>query len=279
MPSTPYPHLLQPLALGHVTLKNRVLMGSMHVGLEEAPSGFERMAAFYAERARGGVGLIVTGGIAPNAAGRPMGGGAMMTTDEHAEQHRVVTEAVHEAGGLIAMQILHFGRYAYHPKLVAPSALQAPINPFRPHELDAVEVEATIADYARCAALARSAGYDGVEIMGSEGYLINEFIAARTNQRTDAWGGSFERRMRFPLEVVRRVRAAGGPRLHHHLPAVDARPGRRRIHPARGHRAGASALEGAGVSILNTGIGWHEARIPPSPPRCRARPCLGHRQR
>jgi 2,4-dienoyl-CoA reductase (NADPH2) len=261
MPSTPYPHLLQPLALGHVTLKNRVLMGSMHVGLEEAPNGFERMAAFYAERARGGVGLIVTGGIAPNAAGRPMGGGAMMTTDEHAEQHRVVTEAVHEAGGLIAMQILHFGRYAYHPKLVAPSALQAPINPFRPHELDAVEVEATIADYARCAALARSAGYDGVEIMGSEGYLINEFIAARTNQRSDAWGGSFERRMRFPREVVRRVREQVGRDfiIVFRLSMLDLVEGGSTLPEVIEL---ARALEGEGVSILNTGIGWHEARIP-----------------
>ena len=182
---TTYPHLLAPLDLGFTTLKNRVLMGSMHVGLEEAPQGFERMAAFYAERARGGVGLIVTGGIAPNERARPMPGGAAMTTQAEADKHKVVTQAVHDAGGKICMQILHFGRYAYHPELVAPSSLKAPISPFRPHALTGAEVEQTIEDYANAAALAQSAGYDGVEIMGSEGYLINEFIAARTNHRDD----------------------------------------------------------------------------------------------
>src|SRR5690348_5367043 len=181
----PYPHLLAPLDLGFTTLKNRVLMGSMHTGLEEEPGGFDKMAAFYAERARGGVGLIVTGGIAPNEAGRPWEGGAMLATEEEAARHRVVTDAVHAAGGRIAMQILHFGRYAYHQDLVAPSPLKAPISPFTPNELTDEQVEQTIEDFARCAELARAAGYDGVEIMGSEGYLINEFIAAPTNHRTD----------------------------------------------------------------------------------------------
>ncbi len=181
-----YPHLMQPLDLGFTTLRNRVLMGSMHVGLEEARDGFARMAEFYAERARGGVALMVTGGIAPNDAGRPYAGGAKLSTEEEAARHRVVTDAVHAAGGKIAMQILHFGRYAYHPDLVAPSALQAPITPAKPRELSAQEIESTIDDFVNCAALAQQAGYDGVEIMGSEGYLINEFIAARTNHRTDA---------------------------------------------------------------------------------------------
>jgi 2,4-dienoyl-CoA reductase (NADPH2) len=172
-----YPHLLQPLDLGFTTLRNRVLMGSMHVGLEEAKDGFERMAEFYAERARGGVALMVTGGIAPNDDGRPYPGGARMATEEEAEKHKVVTDAVHAAGGKIAMQILHFGRYAYHPGLVAPSAIKAPISPMPPRALTTEEVERTINDYAHSAAMAQKAGYDGVEIMGSEGYLINEFIA------------------------------------------------------------------------------------------------------
>jgi 2,4-dienoyl-CoA reductase (NADPH2) len=210
--ASPYPHLLAPLDLGFTTLKNRVLMGSMHVGLEEAKDGFARMAAFYAERARGGVGLIVTGGIAPNERARPMPGGAAMTTPAEAEKHKVVTQAVHEAGGKICMQILHFGRYAYHPELVAPSAVKAPISPFRPHALTGAEVEQTIEDYVNAAALAQSAGYDGVEIMGSEGYLINEFIAAHTNHRDDEWGGSYENRIRFPLEIVRRTRERVGKR-------------------------------------------------------------------
>src|SRR5450756_2345473 len=173
----PYPHLLEPLELGFTSLANRVLMGSMHVGLEEVKNGFERMAAFYSERARGGVGLIVTGGIAPNDRGRPMTGGATLMTEAQAEQHKGVTQAVHGQGGKIAMQILHFGRYSYQPTLVAPSALKAPINPFVPQALSGEEVERTIGDFVRCAALAQYAGYDGVEIMGSEGYLINEFIA------------------------------------------------------------------------------------------------------
>ena len=205
-----YPHLLRPLDLGFTTLKNRVLMGSMHVGLEELPNGFERMAAFYAERARGEVGLIVTGGISPNESGRHKPGGSKLTTEAEAERHRQVTQAVHAEGGKIAMQILHFGRYAHHPGLVAPSALKAPINGYMPHALSDAEVEQTIEDFARCAALAQHAGYDGVEIMGSEGYLINEFIAARTNHRTDRWGGSYGNRVRFPIEIVRRARLRVG---------------------------------------------------------------------
>ncbi len=256
-----YPHLLAPLDLGFVTLPNRTLMGSMHVGLEEAEDGFERMAAFYAERARGGVGLIVTGGIAPNAEGRPWQMGAALTTSEEAAQHRVVTEAVHEAGGLICMQILHFGRYAYHPELVGPSPIQAPISPFPPHAMTPEMIEQTIADFANCAALAREAGYDGVEIMGSEGYLINEFIAARTNQRTDDWGGSYANRTRFPLEIVRRVRAAVGDDfiVIFRLSMLDLVEGGSTLDEVI---ALAQDLETAGVTILNTGIGWHEARIP-----------------
>ena len=258
---TTYPHLLAPLDLGFTTLKNRVIMGSMHVGLEEAKDGFARMAAFYAERARGGVGLIVTGGIAPNDMGRPMPGGACMTTPAEADKHRVVTQAVHDAGGKIAMQILHFGRYAYHPELVAPSALKAPISPFRPRALTSEEVEQTIEDYVRAAALAQGAGYDGVEIMGSEGYLINEFIAQQTNQRDDTWGGSFANRIRFPLEIVRRTRARVGRDfiIVFRLSMLDLVEGGSSLDEVVQL---AQALEAAGVSILNTGIGWHEARIP-----------------
>ncbi|MBX9831919.1 MAG: NADPH-dependent 2,4-dienoyl-CoA reductase, partial [Burkholderiaceae bacterium] len=256
-----YPHMLAPLDLGFTTLKNRVLMGSMHVGLEEAKDGFTRMAAFYAERAKGGVGLIVTGGIAPNDRARPMPGGAAMTTQKEADKHKVVTEAVHAAGGKICMQILHFGRYAYHPELVAPSALKAPISPFRPHALTSEEVEQTIEDYTNTAALAQSAGYDGVEIMGSEGYLINEFIARQTNQRDDAWGGSYENRIRFPLEIVRRTRARVGANfiIIFRLSMLDLVEGGSTKEEVVQL---AQALEAAGVTILNTGIGWHEARIP-----------------
>jgi len=257
----PYPELLKPLDLGFTTLTNRVLMGSMHVGLEEVENGFERMAAFYAERARGEVGLIVTGGISPNERGRPMPWGAKLNTEEEADHHRLVTEAVHAEGGKIALQILHFGRYAYHPDLVAPSAIQAPITPFAPHALTSEEVEQTIADFVNCAALAQSAGYDGVEVMGSEGYLINEFIAARTNQRDDEWGGSYENRIRLPLEIVRRTREKVGPNfiIIYRLSMLDLVEG--------GSTAEevvqlAKAIEAAGATILNTGIGWHEARIP-----------------
>ncbi len=262
MTSAPsYPHLFAPLDLGHVTLPNRVLMGSMHVGLEEAPDGFARMAAFYAERARAGVGLIVTGGIAPNDEARPYPGGAKLSTPEEATKHRVVTEAVHAEGGRIAMQILHFGRYAYHPDLVGPSPIQAPISPFPPRELTAAEVERTIEDFVTCAALAKDAGYDGVEVMGSEGYFINEFISARTNHRTDDWGGSYENRMRLPVAIVKGVRERVGPDfiVIYRLSMLDL--------IEDGSTADeviqlAQAIEAAGASIINTGIGWHEARIP-----------------
>ncbi|MER6309393.1 NADPH-dependent 2,4-dienoyl-CoA reductase [Streptomyces sp. NPDC001657] len=252
---------MSPLDLGFTTLPNRVLMGSMHIGLEEAENGFARMAAFYAERARGGVGLMVTGGIAPNDAGRPYEGGAKLTTEAEAAQHRTVTEAVHAAGGRIAMQILHFGRYAYHQDLVAPSALQAPISPFTPHALTDAEVEQTVEDYVRAAELARSAGYDGVEIMGSEGYLINEFVVGATNHRTDRWGGSYENRMRFPVEIVRRTRERVGPDfiLIYRLSMLDLVPGGSTLEEVV---TLAKEIEAAGATIINTGIGWHEARIP-----------------
>ena len=256
-----YPHLLEPLDLGFTTLPNRVIMGSMHVGLEEAKDGFARMAAFYAERARGGVGLIVTGGIAPNDRGRPMPGGARLTTPEEAAKHKPVTDAVHQAGGKIAMQILHFGRYAYHDQLVAPSALQAPINPMKPKALSGEEVLQTIDDFVRCAALAQSAGYDGVEIMGSEGYLLNEFIAARTNQRDDEWGGSYANRIRFPVEIVRRTREKVGKNfiIIYRLSMLDLVEGGSTLNEVIEL---AQAIEAAGATIINTGIGWHEARIP-----------------
>ncbi len=256
-----YPHLFEPLDLGFTTLPNRVVMGSMHVGLEEAPNGFDRMAAFYAERARGGAGLIVTGGIAPNEEGRPYPGGAMMVSAEDVANHRIVTDAVHAEDGRIAMQILHFGRYAYHEDLVAPSAIKAPISPATPRELTTAEVERTIADYARAAVLAREAGYDGVEIMGSEGYLINEFIASPTNHRTDAWGGSYDNRMRFPLEIIRAVREAVGHDfiIIFRLSMLDLVPGGSTFDEVV---LLAREVEAAGATIINTGIGWHEARIP-----------------
>lgn len=258
---SPYPHLLSPLDLGFTTLPNRVLMGSMHIGLEEVENGFERMAAFYAERARGGVGLMVTGGIAPNDAGCTFLGGAKMTTEAEAAQHAQVTSAVHAAGGRIAMQILHFGRYAHHPGLVAPSAIKAPISGFTPRELTDDEVESTIEDFVTAAALARSAGYDGVEIMGSEGYLINEFIAAETNHRDDRWGGSYENRVRFPVEIVRRVRERVGSDfiLIYRLSMLDLVPGGSSLEEVVQL---AQEIEAAGATIINTGIGWHEARIP-----------------
>ncbi|WP_125611078.1 FAD-dependent oxidoreductase [Specibacter cremeus] len=256
-----YPHLFAPLDLGFATLPNRVVMGSMHVGLEERPEGFERMAAFYAERARGGVGLIVTGGIAPNEAGRPMPGGAKLSTPEEAAPHRLITDAVHAEGGRIALQLLHCGRYSAHPGLVGPSPVQAPITPFTPHELTGDEVEATIEDFANASALARSAGYDGVEIMGSEGYLINEFVAARTNHRTDAWGGPYANRMRFPVEIVRRTRERVGEDfiIIYRLSMLDLVEGGSTLEEVI---ALARAVEEAGATLINTGIGWHEARIP-----------------
>ncbi|MFE1103277.1 FAD-dependent oxidoreductase [Nocardiopsis alba] len=256
-----YPHLLEPLDLGFTTLKNRVIMGSMHVGLEEAPNGFERMAAFYAERARGGVGLIVTGGIAPNPEGATFTGSAKLTTGEEVEQHRLITEAVHREGGRIAMQILHTGRYAFSEESVSASALQAPISPFVPHALTEEEIERTIEDFARCAELAHAAGYDGVEIMGSEGYLINQFIAPATNKREDRWGGSFDNRVRFPLEILRRVRERVGSDfiIVYRLSMLDLVPDGSTYDEVveLGRR-----VEAAGADIVNTGIGWHEARVP-----------------
>jgi len=257
----PYPHLLAPLDLGFTTLRNRVVMGSMHTNLEEARGGFRKLAAFYAERARGGVGLMVTGGIAPDLRGRLAPFGSQLTWPWQVGKHRLITEAVHAEGGKIALQILHAGRYGYHPFSVAPSALKSPITPFKPRALSERGIRATIRDYARCAALARRAGYDGVEIMGSEGYLINEFIAAQTNRREDAWGGSFENRMRFPLEIVKAVRAAVGADfiIIFRLSMLDLVPqGSNWEEVVRL----AQALEAAGVTILNTGIGWHEARVP-----------------
>ncbi len=253
--------LLEPLDLAGTRLPNRVIMGSMHLGLEEVKGGFERMAAFYAERASGGAGLIVSGGIAPNDAGRPMPGGACLDDRAATAGHRIVTDAVHRAGGKIAMQILHFGRYAYHPGLVAPSALQAPISPYVPRELTDAEVEQTIEDFANCASLAQFAGYDGVEIMGSEGYLINEFISARTNRRSDRWGGDYSSRIRFPIEIVRRVRERVGPSfiVIYRLSMLDLVEGGSTLEEVVRL---AKAIEAAGASIINTGIGWHEARIP-----------------
>lgn len=256
-----YPHLLAPLDLGFTTLKNRVLMGSMHTGLEELPDGPQRLAAFYAERAAGGVGLIVTGGIAPNKKGVVYQGASILNDPAQVPHHQVVTEAVHHAGGKIALQILHAGRYSYQKQPVAPSALQAPINPFAPQALSHDEVLQTIADFAQCALLAKQAGYDGVEIMGSEGYLINQFLAARTNHRDDEWGGDFTRRRRFAVEIVRAVRQATGPdfiliyRLSM-LDLVEEGSNWNEIEQL------ALAIEQAGATIINTGIGWHEARIP-----------------
>ncbi|WP_286236906.1 NADPH-dependent 2,4-dienoyl-CoA reductase [Neptuniibacter halophilus] len=261
MSNHPYPHLLAPLDLGFTTLKNRVLMGSMHTGLEEAPNGFERMAAFYAERARGGVALIVTGGIGPNKVGAVHGHAAQMLNAEDVANHRIVTDAVHAEEGKICMQILHTGRYAYNPQPVAPSALQAPINPFPPKELSAEEIEEQISDFVRCASLAKEAGYDGVEIMGSEGYLINQFIASRTNHRDDDWGGEYEQRIRFPLEIVRRVREAVGTDfiIIYRLSMLDLVEGGSSYEEIVSL---GQAVEKAGATIINTGIGWHEARIP-----------------
>ncbi len=256
-----YPHLFAPLDLGHVTLPNRVLMGSMHTGLEDRARDFDKLAAYFAERARGGVGLMVTGGIAPNIAGwlKPFGGRLSMSW--HVGRHRKVTKAVHAEGGRICMQILHGGRYAYHPLSVAPSRIKSPITPFTPRALSNRGVERTIKDFVNCARLAQEAGYDGIEVMGSEGYLINEFVTARTNTRSDAWGGSAEKRMRFPIEIVRRTREAVGRNfiIIYRLSMLDlvdnAQSWEEIVQLGKG-------IEQAGASIINTGIGWHEARVP-----------------
>jgi len=238
-----------------------LLMGSMHTGLEEAPDGFARMAAFYAERARGGVGLMVTGGIAPNFVGRLEPRASQLSFSWQVRKHRVITDAVHAAGGKIALQVLHAGRYAYHPLAVAPSSSRAPISRFRARGLTGWGVRKTIADYARCARLARRAGYDGVEVMGSEGYLINQFVAPQTNFREDEWGGSFANRIRFPVEIVRRTREAVGPDfiIIYRLSMLDLVEGGSTWDEVV---ALAQAVEAAGATIINTGIGWHEARIP-----------------
>lgn len=256
-----YPSLFAPLDLGFTTLKNRVLMGSMHTGLEERPDGAERLAAFYAERARHGVALIVTGGVAPAFSGITMEGGAVLCDASQVPHHQIITDAVHREGGKIALQILHTGRYSYQPHPVAPSAIQAPINRFKPHALRHEEILTLIDDFARCADLARQAGYDGVEIMGSEGYLINEFLAARTNQRDDEWGGDYPRRMRFAVEVVRAVRERVGSDfiIIYRLSMLDLVEGGGTFEETVQL---AQAIEAAGASIINTGIGWHEARIP-----------------
>ena len=256
-----YPHLFAPLNLGHVTLPNRILMGSMHTGLEDKASDYDKLATYFAERARGGVGLMVTGGIAPSIRGwlKPFGGRLSMPW--HKPRHRKLTNAVHAEGGLICMQILHAGRYGYHPLSVAPSKIKSPITPFTPSALSSRGVEQTIKDFVRCAKLAQEAGYDGIEVMGSEGYLINQFIAARTNQRSDAWGGDAASRMRLPIEIVRRTREAVGKNfiIIYRLSMLDLVEGGQDWDEIV---TLAKAIEAAGASIINTGIGWHEARVP-----------------
>ncbi len=255
-----FPHLLAPLDLGFVTLKNRVLMGSMHTNLEET-GDWGRVNAFYARRAEGGVGLMVTGGIAPNREGAVFPGAAGLFKDRDIVNHRGMTDAVHAAGGRIAMQILHAGRYAYGPDCVAPSALKSPISPFAPTAIDATGIEKQIADFVTSAVRAREAGYDGVEIMGSEGYFINEFLVARTNRRDDEWGGDYANRMRLPVEIVSRVREAVGPDfiIIYRLSMIDLVPDGSTFDEVV---ALAKAVEAAGATIINTGIGWHEARVP-----------------
>ncbi|MDQ2066876.1 NADPH-dependent 2,4-dienoyl-CoA reductase [Xinfangfangia sp. CPCC 101601] len=257
---TSHPNLLRPLQIGSRTLRNRSLMGSMHTGLEET-GDWSRVAAFYAARAKGGAGLIVTGGMAPNAEGGVFPGAAGLFSDQDIANHRRVTDAVHAEGGLIAMQILHAGRYAYSPHCVAPSAIKSPISPFPPQELDEDGIEKQIQDIATAAARAIIAGYDGVEIMGSEGYFLNQFLVTHTNRRQDRWGGSFENRMRLPLEVVRRARAASGPDpiLIFRLSLIDLIPDGSTWNEVIQL---AKAVEAAGASLINTGIGWHEARVP-----------------
>jgi len=256
-----FPHLLSPLDLGPFTIPNRVLMGSMHTGLEELPDGMDRLAAFYRERVEGGVGLIVTGGFSPDEFGGIFGHAATLNSEQDAAKHRIITASVHDAGGRILAQILHAGRYSYHDRSVAPSPIRSPINSQTPNELTEAEIEATIEAYVTSALTAQSAGYDGVEIMGSEGYLINQFIVRHTNKRSDAWGGSYENRIRFPLEIVTRVRAALGPDfcIMYRLSMLDL------IDDGSTWDETvtlAKKVEKAGANIINTGIGWHEARIP-----------------
>lgn len=256
-----YPHLLAPLDLGFTQLRNRVLMGSMHTGLEESRDGFKKLSAFYAARARGGVGLIVTGGFSPNFRGRLHPLSAQFSSARAARAHRVITDAVHEEGGKIALQLLHAGRYAMHPFCVSASAIRAPISKFTPKKMSPRQIRKTIEDFARSAELAREAGYDGVELMGSEGYLINQFICKRSNHRYDDWGGSYENRIRFPIELVKAVRERVGRDfiIIFRLSMLDlVEQGSTREEVVRL----AKELEAAGVTIINTGIGWHEARIP-----------------
>ncbi|HEY6086513.1 MAG TPA: 2,4-dienoyl-CoA reductase FMN-binding domain-containing protein, partial [Burkholderiaceae bacterium] len=259
--AAPYPHLLAPLDLGFTKLANRVVMGSMHTGLEDGRKHFPALAAFYAERARGGVGLMVTGGFAPNIEGwaKPFAG--TLASHAAARRHREVTDAVHDEGGKIALQILHTGRYGYSPLCVAPSRIQSPISPFTPRGLSELGIERQIRAFVRCAVLAREAGYDGVEVMGSEGYFINQFLVTHTNQRSDHWGGAYENRMRLAVEIVRRVRAAVGPDfiLIYRLSLIDLIPDGSSW-PEVVQLA--KAITSAGATILNSGIGWHEARVP-----------------
>lgn len=259
--SSPYPHLLAPLDLGFTEIKNRVLMGSMHTGLEDHTKDFPKLARYFAERAEGGVGLMVTGGFAPSISGWLAPLASRLTNGFQTARHKLVTHQVHEAGGKICLQILHAGRYGYHPFSVAPSAIKSPITPFSPRALSTRGVEKQINAFVRCAQLAQKAGYDGVEIMGSEGYLINQFLVEHTNHRTDQWGGSFENRMRFPLEIVQRTRQAVGPEfiIIFRLSMLDLIPkGSTWDEVIRF----AKRIEAAGVTLINTGIGWHEARVP-----------------
>ncbi len=256
-----YPNLFAPLNLGFLTLRNRIVMGSMHTGLEDRARDYPKLAAYFAERARGGVGLIVTGGISPNRSGWIAPFAGKLSVSREVARHRLVTDAVHAEGARICMQILHAGRYGYHPFIVAPSRIRAPINRFTPSQLAPKAIETQIADFAHTAKLAREAGYDGVEIMGSEGYLLNEFISPRTNRRTDEWGGSIENRCRFALEIVRRVRAAAGADfiVIFRLSGLDLVTDSNTFEDAVWLL---SQLELAGVTLINTGIGWHEARVP-----------------
>jgi len=256
-----YPHLLAPLDLGHTKLKNRVLMGSMHTGLEEAKHGYERLAAYFRQRAKGEVGLIVTGGIAPNLSGRLAPFSAQLSYGWQTKRHKIISQAVHDEGGKIALQILHAGRYAYHPLCVAPSRKKSPISLFTPWPLPRWGIKKTIGDFVNCAVLAQEAGYDGVEIMGSEGYLINEFISATTNKRHDDYGGAYANRIRLALEIVERTRAAVGKKfiLIFRLSVLDLVQGGSNFFEVIEL---AQALQKSGVDLINSGIGWHEARIP-----------------